>query len=238
MDLDDFITPIWENTYWVYQALGVYEAIADKADLINNDTVQAHFWGVTQQFALTQIAVDLYKIFDPTRSGDKHCVLKAFSLLKQKIHKEGLPNLEFETLRKVGFSQADAERVIQRERDERSSVDAVFLDVLQSKIPNDKTPGFKKLKNFRNIKAAHQKVLSAEDSKNLPSLEKMQSINSWAEGFCQLVAECCGKRTLINHGIPSGKRITLNVIQKALDLNFDLSDEGRKMLKDFYKLPA
>ncbi len=236
VDLDKFIDPIWLNTYWVHQALGVYEAIGTQAKIVNSDKNKSHFWGMSQQFALSHAVIVLFKIYDPSnKSHFKHCLPKAYELLKQRLYKTGLSHVEIYQLTNLGFTQQEAEHVCEQIKNNRLNLDNDFLNILKSRMPDVNDSAFKRIQEFRNSIGAHQKVLSEEDKKELPSLEDMERLNLWAEHFCQLLASIIGNRTLIDHTTPCGRMSTLNAIKAAyrLDFNFDTAD-GRAAHEAFY----
>jgi hypothetical protein len=56
------LDPVWYNTHWVKEALGLYEGVSKHADELNVN--HAHFFGLVQKFALDVSVIGLCKLYD------------------------------------------------------------------------------------------------------------------------------------------------------------------------------
>ena len=109
-ELDEFralLDPIWFNTYWVKNALELYEGVSKHAEELN--TNYAHFFGLVQKFALDSAVLGICKLFDKSNPQyQKDTISELFAYLKIHFTKAYVFRLKTETLMGLGVSEQDA----------------------------------------------------------------------------------------------------------------------------------
>jgi hypothetical protein len=230
------LEPVFSNTYWVENALGVLEGIAKHATELNDG--YGHFFGLIHQFSLDSVVLGICKLFDRTKSYPISTVPALVSYLKDNLTQTYIGRLvDANSLTDLGLSDVDANRIITEFRINNNfpTTKNELTSLLKSKMPTcARSPALKQIFLYRNKVAAHQEALTdavKHQLKDLPSIDEMEKLNKWAIDFCLLMRSIMTNGTYLRHGV-SARIAALNVVAKVLGKNFGPSD--RQERKAFY----
>ena len=97
---------VWANTYWVKNALEIYEGITQYApDLAEH----GHFIALVQQFSLDAAALGLCKLFDRSSpTYKKNTVPELMDYLTNNFADDFISRLDIGTLENVGIDKDEA----------------------------------------------------------------------------------------------------------------------------------
>jgi hypothetical protein len=220
---------VWFNTYWVKNALGLYEGITRHAVELEG---HSHFVALVQQFSLDAAALGICKLFDrSTPQFHKNTVPELMDYLTRHFTDEYISRLDIATLTALGVSQDDAGNIVLKFHRgvDFPETKADLLKLLNSRMPNNETAPLKTLLTYRNKFVAHQEQVSDGVKAlvaNLPSLAAMEKINEWGSNFCQLAACVLTNITLSSNSGPSARIAALNVVAKVLGKDFHPSKDS------------
>ena len=226
---------VWANTYWVENALELYEGITKfAADLAEH----GHFIALVQQFSLDAAALGLCKLFDRSSpTYKKNTVPELMDYLTNNFADDFISRLDIDTLENLGIAKDEATSfVIKFHRGEDlTETKSHLLNLLRSTMPDLENPSLKTLVGYRNKFVAHQERVSdavKEQLRYLPSLDEMEKLNKWAGNFCQLVACALTNMSFLSNG-SSARMAALHVVAKVLgkDLNLCSYEEQEAFYK-------
>lgn len=230
------LEPVFSNTYWVENALGVLEGIAKHATELNDG--YGHFFGLIHQFSLDSVVLGICKLFDRTKSYPISTVPALMSYLKDNLTPTYIGRLvDASHLTDLGLSDVEANRIITdfRTNSDFPTTKNDLISLLKSKMPTcSRNHALKQIFLYRNKVAAHQEALTdavKHQLRNLPSIDEMEKLNKWAIDFCLLVRCILTNGTYLRHGV-SARIAALNVVAKILGKNFGPSDQQER--KAFY----
>jgi hypothetical protein len=220
---------VWFNTYWVKNALGLYEGITRYAvELVQH----SHFIALVQQFSLDAAALGVCKLFDrSTPKFRKNTVPELMDYLTRHFTDDYISRLDIATLTALGVPQDKACNIVMKFHRgvDLPETKADLLKLLNTRMPNNETVAIKTLLSYRNKFVAHQErvseVVKAQVAE-LPSLDAMEKINEWASNFCQLVACILTNMTLSSNSGSSARIAALHVVAKVLGKDFHPSKDG------------
>jgi hypothetical protein len=239
-ELMALLNPVWFNTYWVKNALELYEGVTQHADKLDE---HAHFIGLVQKFSLDAVVLGLCKLFDRSNPQYvKDTVPSLLDYLKANLTDVYVSRLETSILTDLEMSHEVAARIVGgfRTRTDFAATKAFLFDSIDALVPTRKRcAALEKLITRRDKIVVHQERVSddvKEELKYLPSIMEIQTLNKWASNFCRFMACIMSNATLITNG-PSARIAALNVIAKVLGKNFDLSSGGAayQECEEFYK---
>jgi AbiU2 len=220
---------VWFNTFWVKNALGLYEGITRHAVELDE---HSHFGALVQQFSLDAAALGICKLFDrSTPKFQKNTVPELMDYLTCHFTDDYISRLDIATLTALGVPQDDACNIVMKFHRgmDLPETKTDLLKLLNSRIPNNETAALKTLLTYRNKFVAHQErvsdVVKAQVA-NLPSLDAMEKITEWASNFCELVACVLTNMTLLSNSGPSARIAALHVVAKILGKDFHPSKDG------------
>ena len=91
------LDPVWFNTFWVKNALGLYEGVSKHADELNVN--YGHFFGVIQRISLDSAVLGICKLFDKgSPSYQKDTIPELFYYLKKHLKGSYVIRARMETL--------------------------------------------------------------------------------------------------------------------------------------------
>jgi len=226
------LDPVWFNTYWIKNALELYEGVSKHADELKEN--YNHFFGVIQKFSLDAAVLHISKIFDKSNPRyQKDTIPSLFSYLKANLTDAYVVRLKVETLIGLGISQCDADRLLPGLRTDFRKYKDEFIDIIENIVPDNKNNDtLKFLLSYRNKILTHQERLDdalKEQLKYLPSLHEMEQLNNWAINFCLLAISLLTPNISL---IPNGQSVriaALNVVAKLLDKELDNDYAARKL---------
>jgi hypothetical protein len=110
---DEFMTrlkPVWLNTYWVKNALGLCEGIWTHG----NDLQQHHhFFGLVHNFTVNAAILGICKLFDTSnRRYDKDTIPDLIDYMKKHLTATYVSRLDRTTLIDLGLCDVAATRII------------------------------------------------------------------------------------------------------------------------------
>lgn len=214
---------VWANTYWVKNALELYEGITQHAADLDAHT---HFFALVQQFSLDAAALGICKLFDrSTPTYKKNTVPELMDYLTNNFTDDYVSRLDIRTLETLGISKADATDIVitVHRGGALTAVKTNLLNLLRKTMPDPENSSLRTLVGYRNKFVAHQERVNdavKEQLRNLPSLDEMEKINEWASNFCQLVACVLTNTSFLSNG-PSARMAALHVVAKVLGIDLD-----------------
>jgi hypothetical protein len=226
---------VWANTYWVKNALELYEGITRHATELD---AHSHFFALVQQFSLDAAALGICKLFDrSTPTYKKNTVPELMDYLTSHFTDDYISRLDTATLGNLGICDIDANDIAMNFHRGTAlpSTKMHLLNLVNNTMPGSKNPSLTKLLAYRNKFIAHQERVSdalKEQLRSLPSLDDMAKINEWATNFCQLVTCVLTNMTLLSNG-PSARIAALHVVAKVLGK--DLERASYQEREAFYK---
>jgi AbiU2 len=224
----EVVGPVWLNTYWVENALGICEGIWSHANEINAE--HRHFFGLTSKYATDAAVLGICRLYDT--SNPKYRKDTVFSLLrhfKNNFSAFFPVRLRESFLVELGASGEIAQRIVAclHSSSDISEKKEGIISLLDRHVPRPNNNScLKLLFTHRDKVIAHQEQLSTLSAllksqlKFLPSLAEMESLNNWAMSLCRLVVTGLSNETLLPHPV-SARIAALNVIAKVLGKNFN-----------------
>lgn len=243
-DVTDAVRPVWLNTYWVENALGLCEGIWRHAAELN--VSHPHFFGLVAKYAVDSAVLGLCKLYDSSNPQyKKDTVLNLNEHLRGHLTAAYASRLDAAVLVELGASCRSASEIVSSLRGgtDFPRVAAKIYATIDEHMPRpDKASPLQGLFIHRNKFIAHQQQLATltelvkEKLKSLPSLDEMEKLNRWAMAFCRLVVTLMSNETLLPHAV-SARVAALNVIAKVLGKNFDQvsSGEAYQECENFYR---
>jgi hypothetical protein len=155
------LDPVWFNTYWVENALGLYEGVSKHADELQ---AYSTFFGMVQKFSLDSAVMGICKLYDTSAPQyQKDTVPALLSYIKGHITTTYLPRLSVATLTALGISQPMAAQFVADLKRDFDSTKRAFFDVVGNETPNqDSDDALKRLFTDRNKVGAHQQRLDED----------------------------------------------------------------------------
>lgn len=238
-ELRDSILIIWSNVFKTQDYLAQYDAIACKADKLNENN--PHFWGITQQSALNSVVLHICKLFDlSNKNYPKHAIPDIINILQKHLCRQCFLILDISLLSQLRISDEFIKEYVEFSKDSNQYNNPIETENIINKLANNlrdiyfptqsespkkrkiKGPHLEKIFEYRNKVLAHQEKLSCA-SKNtlssLPSIEEMDKIASWAEFLCRFIF----KIFFPNEELPSFMRYGGGETNKVIKL---ILDEG------------
>lgn len=224
----EVVGPVWLNTYWVHNALGLSEGIWRHAEELN--TYHGHFFGLATKYAIESAVLGICKLYDGSNAQfKKDTVLNLSEHLRSHFTVTYAGRLGADLLVELGASAQTAQGIVASIRCGRdfSRAKEKICGIIDQHMPRpEKGTPLKRLLTHRNKVIAHQQQLTTltalvrEELNLLPSLNEMENLNRWAMAFCRLVVTVLSDETLLPHAL-SARTAALNVVAKALGKNFD-----------------
>lgn len=226
----DLVQPVWQNTYWIANALGLCEGLWPHASELNAD--HGHFFSLITKLALDAVVVGICKLYDESNPRyQKDTILSLNEHFKQNITSTFCRRLDAEILIHLG---ADNQRATDIIRDifnngDFDEVKAKIFAIIDEHIPRraEGTP-LRRLFTHRDKIVVHQDRLISpsgdlqEALKALPSFDEMEKINKWSMDFCRLVVLTLSNGSLLLTPVPARAAAT-NVVEKILGEKFNPS---------------
>jgi hypothetical protein len=221
-ELRSISDPIWSNTYFVKNALGLYEGVSIHVEELRR---YDHFFGLIQKFSSEYAVLGICRMFDKAnRFYQKDTVYALFDYLKGNLSSQYIFRLKLEILTKMGIAAQNAQNLIAGLRDSFDTKRSEFLTCVESSMPKrDQNEPLERLFLCRDKMLAHQERLNydlRERLEYLPSLASMEFINCWAENFVIMVISLLTPNVTLLPPSVSGRAAALNVAAKLLDMNF------------------
>jgi hypothetical protein len=223
------LDPVWFNTYWVENALGLYEGVSKHADELN--TNHNTFFALVQKFSLDSAVIGICKLYDISNpTYQKDTVPALLDYLREHITNSHVFRLKSETLTALGTPQQGAMELAEKLKTSFDKTKTEFIAALERLLPTrDNDAALSRLLTYRNKIGAYQERLSDalnDELRSLPSLHDMERLNKWSINFCTLcISLLTPNVTLLQNG-RSSRIAALNVAVKVLDKKFDtLADE-------------
>jgi hypothetical protein len=141
---------VWANTYWVKNALDLYEGITQYAPDLNTHT---HFFALVQQFSLDAAALGICKLFDrSTPTYKKNTVLELMDYLTGNFTDHYVSRLDFRTLENLGICKADANDIVVNfhRGTDLTATKNYLLNLIHNTMPNPENSSLKTLAGYRN----------------------------------------------------------------------------------------
>jgi hypothetical protein len=226
---------VWANTYWVKNALELYEGITQHAADLDAHT---HFFALVQQFSLDAAALGICKLFDrSTPTYKKNTVPELVDYLTNNFTDDYVSRLDIRTLENLGICKADANYIVNNfhRGGALTAAKTNLLNLIRKTMPAPENSSLKTLVGYRNKFVAHQERVNdavKEQLRYLPSLDEMTKINEWANNFCHLVAYVLTDTSFLSNG-PSARMAALHVVAKVLDIDLDRASYQER--EAFYK---
>jgi hypothetical protein len=239
-ELMALLTPVWFNTYWVKNALELYEGVTRHADKLDE---HEHFFALVQKFSLDAVVLGLCKLFDRSnRQHEKDTVPSLIDYLTTKLTDNYVSRLDNRILIDLGIDHDAASSIVMNFHTRANFVETktAMLDLIKkSLLARERSSSLAKLVVFRNKVVAHQDRVSDsvnEEMKCLPSIDDMETLNKWASDFCRLMACIMSNSALMNDS-PSARIAALQVVAKVLGKNFNPSMSGAAFQEweEFYR---
>jgi hypothetical protein len=225
--------PVWLNTYWVENALGLCEGMWVHADELNVD--HGHFFALATKYALDVAVLGICKLYDgSTPQYKKDTVLSLNEYLRTNLAQKFARRLDTDLLVDLGASEQEAGKLVASLNGNASlsSIKGEIFKIVDLNMPrNESGSPLKRLFTHRNKNIAHQQQLAtltalvSGELKDLPSLHEMLTLNKWASDFCRFVVTLTSNETLLPHAV-SARMAALNVAAKVLGKTFDPSKDG------------
>ncbi len=224
----EIVGPVWLNTYWVENALGICEGLWVHAEELNVD--HGHFFALVTKYVIDSAVLGICKLYDLSNPQyKKDTVSNLREHLSNHFTAVYAPRLDAGTLIDLGASEDAAGQIVVglRAGNDFSATKTKIFTIIDENMPrNECSPPLKRLFTHRNKSIAHQQQLAtlttlvAEELKELPSLDEMLTLNKWASDFCRLVVRLTSNETLLPHAV-SARIAALNVVAKVLGKNLD-----------------
>jgi hypothetical protein len=218
------LKPVWLNTYWVQNALGLCEGIWKHGDDLQQ---HQHFFGLVHNFTVSAAILGICKLFARSNPRyDKDTIPDLIDYVKIHLTDTYTSRLDKQTLIDLGVCDVAATRIVSGFK--RSSTfpetRELLLQIVEPLIPTcDNNPVLKQLFTVRDKFIAHQERMCLsviEQYKLLPCLQDMETLNNWACTFCQFTCCIMTNETYLPHTV-SARMAALNVVAKVLGKNFD-----------------
>lgn len=236
-ELRDILDAVWANTFWVENALQLYEGISKHAKDLDE---HAHFFGLIQKFALDAAVLGISRLFDRSNGRyRKNTIPDLFEYVKSELNGAYIARLTPELLTRLGIRAKDAAEITTALRDPGGfeRMKEGLIAALQDTMPTvDRCFSLKTIITYRDKVVAHQEHISEavrEQLAELPSIDHMERINKWAANFCVLAASVLTPNLTLAPGGRSARMAALNVVAKALGINLDDLDYAAR--EAFYK---
>jgi hypothetical protein len=233
------LKPVWLNTYWVKNALGLCEGIWKHGDKLQQ---HQHFFGLVHNFTVSAAVFGICKLFDRSnRRHDKDTIPDLFDYMKAHFSDAYASRLDTKTLIDLDVSDVAATRIVSGFK--KSSIfpetKQLLLQIVEPLMPTcDNRATLAQLFTVRDKFIAHQERMCLsvrEQCEGLPSLDEMEKLNNWACTFCQLTCCIMANETCLPHAVHA-RMAALNVVAKVLGKNFDdPSDTDYQGREAFYK---
>jgi hypothetical protein len=239
--IEKLVWPIMVNAKQVKDNIGVYEAIGLHARALNSSQ-HKNFFGIIQKSALQLAVLGIAKIYDDTsKQYRKHTVYELERHFIKHVSKASLRSYSDDLLSSLNISKLLAHKLMHGEKIERRLEYKSAQIFLSESVPRKSTNvSLRKIIEHRHKFVSHQEFLTKVQKKTygqLPNLKEFLRLAEFAENYTSFVAASFTNLAFQPHSSPSGKMATLNMIKKALDINFDMkTNEGYKAYKDFYGL--
>jgi hypothetical protein len=228
-ELMAMLNPVWFNTYWVENALELYDGISQHA---NELTEHNHFFALVQKFSLDAVVFGICKLFDcRNEQYEKDTIPRLVLYLSNHFTDTYVSRLDTSMLIALGVDHTNASRIVTNFHNHTDVLQTKndMVEMINKLVPTrTQNPSLEKLFLYRNKVAAHQERLAdvvRERLQYLPSTDEIEKINRWASDFCRLMACVLTNVTLLPNGI-SARMAALNVVAKVLGKNFDPSKGG------------
>jgi hypothetical protein len=227
------LDPVWFNTYWVKNALELYEGVSLHAEKLNAE--YGLFFGLVQKFSMDSAVLGICRLFDRSNQQyEKNTVPQLMDYLKTHFTETYIARLTPKLLIELGIPDADSKKMVMDLKDHAvfDKTKAVILAKLDELMPTSKeNKALEQLFSHRNKILAHQEKLGEtlkEQLRYLPSLDDMEKLNRWAGDFCLFVIHALSNTSLVPNGT-SARMAALNVAAKILGKNFDPSKGGAEL---------
>jgi hypothetical protein len=224
-ELMALINPVWANTFWVKNALELYEGVTQHADKLGGQ--HGHFFGLVQQYTLEAAVLGLCKLFDRTNSRyEKDTVPSLFNHIKAELTETYVCRLDATILTHLGIDRDVANKIAIDFFRGKNFIDnkSILLDCIENLLTEiEKSTSLGKLRLVRDKGVAHQERVCddvKEKMKYLPSLDEMEKLNNWATDFCRFIA-CAMSNTTLGSSGPSARIAALHIVAKILGKDFD-----------------
>jgi hypothetical protein len=224
------VRPVWLNTYWVANALGLCEGLWPHADELNVD--HGHFFALVTKYSIDAAVLGLCKLYDRSNPQYKKDTIPSLNEhLKINFTPQYSQRLDAGILIDLGASEDTAAEIVTRLRGNGDFADTKtkIFELIDQQMPRRKNGSpLRRLFTHRDKNIAHQEQLIEapeyvkEAPKSLPSFEDMLSLNKWASDFCRLVVTLLSNESLLTSPV-SAQIAALNVVEKVLGKKFDPS---------------
>lgn len=236
-ELREILDAVWANTFWVENALQLYEGISKHAEKLKNE--HAHFFGLVQKFSLDAAVLGIFRLFDRSnRRYRKNTIPDLLEFVKSELTDAYIARLTPELLTRLGIRADDAGEITTALRDPSGfeRMKERLIAALEETMPTvDRCLSLKTIITYRDKVVAHQEHISEalrEQLAELPSIDDMERINKWAANLCVLAASVLTPNLTLAAGGRSARMAALNVAAKALGINLDDLDYTAR--EDFY----
>ena len=218
------LKPVWLNTYWVENALGLCEGIWAHGDDLQQ---HQHFFGLVHNFTISAAILGICKLFDTgNRRYDKDTIPDLFDYMKKHLTAAYVSRLDRTTLIDLGVFDVAATRIVSgfRKSSTFSNSRDDLIENIAPLIPTcDTNSTLEQLFTVSAKFIAHQERICLsvrEQCERLPSTDEMEKINNWARIFCQFTCCIMTNETCLPHTV-SARMAAMNVAAKFLGKNFD-----------------
>lgn len=239
--LHELVQPVVMNTYWVKQALELYDGISMHAEELN--AKHSHFFGLAQKFSIDSAVLGICKMFDTSnRRHKKHTVRELLRFLSKNMTSEYARRLTTRHLILLSIPEAEANKVVEALHRENNfeAARSGMLAVIEDMIPTiERDTSLNRLFLARNKMIAHQEQLDKflkEELRLLPPLEEIERLADWVWNFCKLLYCVLTPDSVPVETVVSGKIAALNVAAKVLGKDFD--DPSKSPLENFQERNA
>jgi hypothetical protein len=130
-ELRSILDPVWFNTYWVKNALNLYEGVSTHAEEITGAR-HNHFFGLVQKISLEYAILVICKIFDKTnRHYEKDTIYALLTYLENNIIGTYVVRLKVDVLMRLGISEEKSNIFLHTLRHDFAETKAEFLDAIK-----------------------------------------------------------------------------------------------------------
>jgi HEPN superfamily AbiU2-like protein len=229
------IQPVYSNTFWIENALALYDGVSLHADLLNER--HGLFFGLVQKFTIDSVVVGICKLFDTSNPRNrKDTVPELLVYLRENLEPRYVGRLRSSDLVDLGIPADNAQEILaQLNSASKFNIGkGRFATALDTSMPNkERSPPLNKLFLLRNKVVAHQDRVSdavREELKFLPTFEEMEALNRWAKTFCLLLYRVLTPITMVD-SVKSARMAALNVVAKVLGKTFD--DTSKSVIENW-----